>query len=295
MASSTPMAASIHAAAHPTPSEFSSAVTKCAMAHLALGVGTTDPRPPNNQTPPGFTTADTRAIELLSDVVGRYIETLGLNAGENANAAGRTSTNAYDVVNALSSLSPRPLSIKDLHAFARDKGLEVPFDRDVSSFPRRRDRRGNSYGSGVSPATFSAAKRPPHAPSFLPPPPELDKRVKATPMQNSTDKSKKRVRQETESQSALTKLHRTGGTGSTGGGGGSSGSGASGSGSGSSSSSSSSSSGDTGNVDDSSLVLNKKNNKPSNLRYQGGSSAVSTSISDVATTDEEKILKGTSR
>ena len=114
-------------------------------------------------------------------------------------------------------------------------------------------------------------------------------------MQNSTDKSKKRVRQETESQSALTKLHRTGGTGSTGGGGGSSGSGASGSGSGSSSSSSSSSSGDTGNVDDSSLVLNKKNNKPSNLRYQGGSSAVSTSISDVATTDEEKILKGTSR
>jgi hypothetical protein len=264
----TPMMASMDAARHPTPQEFSQAVTKIAVAHLALGVGNTDPRPPESHTPPGFTTADTRAVALLSDVIGRYIETIGLNAGENANAAGRTSTNAYDVVNALSALSPRPMSIKDLHDFARDKGLEVPFDRDVSSFPRRRDRRGRSYGSGVSPANFHAAKRPAHAPSFLPPPPELDKRIKATAMQSSTDKSKKRVRQEVESQAALTKLHgntsaklKRGAAGS------------------SSSSSSSSSNGSGGSSDGSQTSAtngmdnNNPNKKPSNLRYQGTTSA----------------------
>ena len=44
-------------------------------------------------------------------------------------------------------------------------------------------------------------------PSFLPPPPELDKRMKATSAQSSTSKSKKRIRQEAESQAALTQLH----------------------------------------------------------------------------------------
>ena len=135
--------ASLDAARHPTPDEFSHSVTRCAVAHLALGVANTDPRPPTDTSiEPGFTSADTRAIELLSDIVGRYIETIGLNASENANAAGRTSTNAYDVLNAFGSLTPA-LSIKDLHAYARDKGLEVPFDRDVSSFPKRRNQRGS--------------------------------------------------------------------------------------------------------------------------------------------------------
>ena len=201
------MNVALDASRHPTPDEFAHAVTKCAVAHLAIGVGNSDPQPPPGQAGPGFTTADTRAVELLSDVIGRYIETLGLSAGENANAAGRTSTNAYDVLNAMSSLSPRPLSVKDLHTFARDRGLEAPFDRDVSTFPKRRDRRGKAYGSGVSPAQFHSAKRPQHVPSFLPPPPELDKRIKATSSQSSTSKSKKRIRQEAESQAALTQLH----------------------------------------------------------------------------------------
>ena len=240
--------ASLDAARHPTPDEFSHSVTRCAVAHLALGVANTDPRPPTDPSiEPGFTSADTRAIELLSDIVGRYIETIGLNASENANAAGRTSTNAYDVLNAFGSLTPA-LSIKDLHAYARDKGLEVPFDRDVSSFPKRRNQRGSAYGSGVSSAQFHSAPRPTHVPSFLPPLPELDKKIKATKTQSSTDKSKKRIRQEVETQAALTQLH--GGSSSS---------------SSSSNSSSSSSTGAAAQNDES------VNQKPSNLKYQKGS------------------------
>ena len=90
----TPMMASMDAARHPTPQEFSQAVTKIAVAHLALGVGNTDPRPPESHTPPGFTTADTRAVALLSDVIGRYIETIGLNATKAVQQVARLATGA---------------------------------------------------------------------------------------------------------------------------------------------------------------------------------------------------------
>ena len=288
MSTPTNIDASKDAFRHPTPDEFAHSVTNVAVAHLAIASGSTDPRPPSDGiTKPGFTSADTKAVRLLSDVIGRYIETLGLSASENANAAGRASTNAYDVLNAFGSLTPKPLTIKELHTYARDKGLEVPFDREVSDFPKCRDRKSKTYGSGVSSAQFNSASRPAHVPDFLPPLPELDKRVKVKKNQTATEKSKKRIRQEAETQAALTALH--GGNGGTGNG---------------SSSSNSNNDNNTSGSGSGSGALDKEPDKKkqhvSMLRYQAGSGTSASVNSDSSgkkdgsgSSREQQILNGT--
>ena len=182
---------------------------------MALAVASTDPSPPTEGSGrvPGFEAADTEALDLLSDIVGRYIETIGLNARENANAAGRTKSNAYDVLNALGSLSPRPLSVTDLYKHAAECGLELPFDRAVPEFPARKKNRGRAYGSGVSPVGFHSAARPQHVPSFLPPFPANQHATAATRPSKSSGKGAnenrrlKRIRQQQASQAGLAALH----------------------------------------------------------------------------------------
>ena len=229
-------AAAEHAARHPSPSEFAFAVMRCSVAHLAIGVGTTDPNPPGGgdegdssssaasgtasaTSEPGFQNIDTDAANLLADVLGRYIETIGLSARENANAAGRTKANAYDVLNAFGTLAPRPLSITDLYRYAADSGLEMPFERAVAQFPARKKTRGRAYGSGVSPAEFHSAPRPAHVPAFLPPFPAGHTAVAATrggahvsssASSKGGQRRKKRIRHQQDAQAALTHLHGRG-------------------------------------------------------------------------------------
>jgi hypothetical protein len=212
---------------HPSPSEFAFAVSRVACAHMALGVssaaGAGGGSASNSADGDGFSACDTEALDLLSDVVGRYMESIGLHARENANAAGRTRSNAYDVLNALGCLSPRPLSVRELYAHAAESGLELPFDRAVPEFPARKKngRRGRAYGAGVSPVGFHSAARPPHVPPFLPPfPANQHATLAARPPSKQQGGSKrgggsenrrlKRIRQQQAAQAALAALHGSG-------------------------------------------------------------------------------------
>lgn len=192
---------------HPSPAEFAFSVMRCSVAHLAIGVGSSDPEAGET----GFKAVDTDALNLMSDVVGRYIETLGLHARENANAAGRTKANAYDVLNAFSMLSPRPLSFAELHNHAIKNGLELPFDRSVQDFPaKKKASRGSTYGAGVSPVGFHNAVRPGHVPDFLPPLPDSQHEVQAIrqPKDSGNRKQGERRRQELKRKQQASAAHR---------------------------------------------------------------------------------------
>ncbi|XP_073014220.1 transcription initiation factor TFIID subunit 8-like [Typha latifolia] len=149
----------------PSPSSRAAAVSKIAVAQICLGAG--------------YSAAEARAINVLSDIAARYIQTLARAAASAANARGRTDVNVVDLIRGLEELSisrgftggsdpTRPLLrsvlLKEMAAFV-EAVEEVPFAKPL---PRRR-----GEGCGVLkrvPSFAEAGREPPlrHVPRWLP-------------------------------------------------------------------------------------------------------------------------------
>ncbi|KAF8729758.1 hypothetical protein HU200_017726 [Digitaria exilis] len=151
------------AAASPIPRRFQAAVSAVSTAQILRASG--------------YSAAEAAALRALSDVAGRYIESLGRAAAAFAEAHGRTEPNVADVVLALeehaldgfpgASDPARPVlcsgALAELARFV-DAVTEVPFAKPL---PRR------APGSGARKGweSFAAAEREPplrHVPHWLP-------------------------------------------------------------------------------------------------------------------------------
>jgi transcription initiation factor TFIID subunit 8 len=125
----------------------------------------------------GYSAAEAAALRALSDIAGRYIESLGRAAASLAEAQGRTEPNVADVVLALeehaldgfpgASDPARPVlcsgALAELARFV-DAVTEVPFAKPLP-------RRDPCSGAGKAWESFAAAEREPplrHVPHWLP-------------------------------------------------------------------------------------------------------------------------------
>lgn len=151
------------AAASPIPRRFQAAVSTVSAAQILRASG--------------YSAAEAAALRALSDVAGRYIESLGRAAAAFAEAHGRTEPNVADVVLALeehaldgfpgASDPARPVlcsgALAELARFVAAV-TEVPFAKPL---PRRTP--GSGAGKGWE--SFAAAEREPplrHVPHWLP-------------------------------------------------------------------------------------------------------------------------------
>ena len=75
----------------------------------------------------GFDSADGHAFDTLVDVVGKYIETLGLMTKTLAEHDGRTKCELMDVLQAFETMEPHKIDWKDLVRMADEMMWDVPF------------------------------------------------------------------------------------------------------------------------------------------------------------------------
>lgn len=106
----------------------------------------------------GFDCAKRSSLEVLSDLLLRYIQELGSSSHAYAELAGRAESNALDVTVALKDLG---VSIADLQEYV-ELQEDIPFGQTISEFPVRK--------KATATATFaSRGEAPPaHIPAFFP-------------------------------------------------------------------------------------------------------------------------------
>ena len=141
--------------------KFGDAVLQCALAHLLKSVSV-DADGSDKQH--SFQTVEYGAMSAFSDIVGKYIETLGLASAENGAIAGRSQANLYDLVNALETTQSPPVTVEDLYDFAASNELNSWLDRRVPDFPVRKRARTSKFG-GVNESRKDTQK---HILPFLP-------------------------------------------------------------------------------------------------------------------------------
>lgn len=150
--------------------DFAFAVTKIAVAQICEHLG--------------FQTFQQSALDTLSDVAVRYIESVGKSACLNANLAGRVEGNAFDIIQGLEeSGSGQGFSVaSDVDHCLTDSGIvreiiqyvadsdNVPFAYSLSRFPFAKDCK-------LAPSFLQRGEEPPdeHIPAWLPafPHPEM--------------------------------------------------------------------------------------------------------------------------
>ncbi|KAG2617143.1 hypothetical protein PVAP13_3NG178718 [Panicum virgatum] len=106
----------------------------------------------------GYSAAEAAALRALSDIAGRYIESLGRAAAAFAEVHGRTEPNVADIV----------LALED-HALGGFPGAFDPARPEVP-FAKPLPRRDPGSGTGKGWESFAAAEREPlrHVPQWLP-------------------------------------------------------------------------------------------------------------------------------
>lgn len=166
---------------------FSRAVAQVAVAQLAEDAG--------------FETAQTSSLDILSDLLLRYIAEIGRSAHSYADCAQRSCPNADDVLKGLSDMGVR---LEDITAYTSVQ--EVPFAHVLPSFPVQRQPRW--------PPNFDdkSEEPPKHIPPWLPALPDKHTYV-ATPAfdGHDPDQTKQRkaiARSKRQAEKALVRLRK---------------------------------------------------------------------------------------
>lgn len=149
--------------------DFALAIAKVAVAQVCESIG--------------FQSFQQSALEELSDIIVRYIYSLGRSANFNANLAGRVEANVFDVIQGLEELGSglgfagasdvhggafNPGIVRDIVHFVADAD-DVPFAYDVPRFPVVKEWKemGSFWEKGEEPPGE-------HIPSWLPTFPDPD-------------------------------------------------------------------------------------------------------------------------
>lgn len=150
----------------------------------------------------GFEVVQQSSLDILADLLLRYLNEVGAASHSNAELCGRTDTNVLDITLALSDLGT---SVDSLLKFARQKD-NVPFAGSIVGFPEKRQLPSRT-------ATFAAIQEnpPPHIPAFLPAFPDAHtyKETEVFPARDQHDPLKRQddlSYQKQEAQSALIHL-----------------------------------------------------------------------------------------
>ena len=127
--------------------EFSKTVMQSALAHLLKscekdGEKEGDERKKINSVEYG-------ALAAFSDIIGKYIETIGMSSSENAAGSGRSVTNLYDVLDAFSTTTSPPITVEALYDFAAQSELSHRLDRRIEDFPAKKKRRDDTFGKMI--------------------------------------------------------------------------------------------------------------------------------------------------
>ena len=72
-----------------------------------------------------FVSMDGSVVNIMCDVMGRYIETIALHSVESARSCLRTRANAVDVVKALDKMKRSEVGLSALHSFMMDEGSNL--------------------------------------------------------------------------------------------------------------------------------------------------------------------------
>ncbi|XP_077252679.1 transcription initiation factor TFIID subunit 8-like [Tasmannia lanceolata] len=125
----------------------------------------------------GFNGAQQSALETLTNIATRYLQTLAKSASSSANSTGRTHCNLFDVIRAIEDLN----SIQGFHGASDIKKplIDSSILREIMSFVRSIDeipfahpipRKSSSNQIRVSKTFFELGQDPPfsHIPAWLP-------------------------------------------------------------------------------------------------------------------------------
>jgi hypothetical protein len=123
--------------------EFSKTVMQSALVHLLKSCET------DGEEKQRFAHVEYGALTAFSDIVGKYIETIGMSSSENAAASGRAVTNLYDVLSAFSTTTVPPITVEALFNFAAESELSHKLDRRVEDFPAKKKRRDGAFGKMI--------------------------------------------------------------------------------------------------------------------------------------------------
>jgi hypothetical protein len=146
--------------------DFSDAVLQSALAHLLKSVSV-DADTSDKQH--SFQSVEYGVMSAFSDIVGKYIETVGMASAENGAVAGRSQANLYDLINALETTHSPPVTVEDLYDFAASNELNSWLDRRVPDFPVCKRARTSKFG-GIVESRKGTAK---HILPFMPPYPPI--------------------------------------------------------------------------------------------------------------------------
>ncbi|KAH3762649.1 bromodomain associated protein [Pelomyxa schiedti] len=145
-------------------------------------------------------TAQTTALDTLTDVVQLYIEEIGLRAHRLTEHARRTQSNFSDVIAALGEMDLDESSLR-LYLDAAD---EIPFPKDVPQFPLRKEI------PAVPQLHEPVEPQPPHIPEFFPRLPDKHTYVKTTIFCERTVNTnvirQKKAKQQHQAEIALSQL-----------------------------------------------------------------------------------------
>ena len=142
--------------------EFSKIVMQSALVHLLKSCETDDTD--RNK----FNSVEYGALTAFSDIIGKYIETVGMSSTENAAASGRSVTNMYDVLSAFSTTTSPPLTVEALYDYAAESDLSCRMDRRVEDFPAKKKRRVATFGEMIGDRQIHSQHILPFLPQYPP-------------------------------------------------------------------------------------------------------------------------------
>ena len=179
--------------------EFSKIVMQSALVHLLKSCETDDAD--RNK----FNSVEYGALTAFSDIVGKYIETVGMSSTENAAASGRSVTNMYDVLSAFSTTTSPPLTVEALYDYAAESDLSCRMDRRVEDFPAKKKRRVATFGEMIGDRQIHSQHILPFLPQY--PPRHTYIHTKTDVLDRDEDPKKiheKRLEQHTALQDSIT-------------------------------------------------------------------------------------------
>eukprot|EP00741_Cyanophora_paradoxa_P019869 tig00000217_g19177.t1 len=122
----------------------------------------------------GFSSVHGSALEVLSEMLEKYVEETGALAHANAEAAGRTEVNFFDVRTALERVQGRYMPsdrvLEELMQMKAHFFADLQFEKgELPRFPLKRQRRADSEAAQQPVSGSSSEPMPDHVPPHLPP------------------------------------------------------------------------------------------------------------------------------
>jgi len=151
--------------------EYSRAIARCAAAQISDAAG--------------FEAVQESALDMVSELMLRFVSEIGAASHSYAELAGRTDTNVFDVLHALQELGMDLEQLRD-HI---DTEAENPFNHPLPSYPIQ-------TAPKRAPAFREKGEEPPeHVPAFLPAFPD-ERTYKETPVYASRNASREEIRRQ---------------------------------------------------------------------------------------------------